>query len=137
MQSSETIQTTSDGSTTRSRVCCYFINRIWCSSWNSSRINCCGFRTLYNTDTQNWISPIYQNAKNEKIKTQAESNLDSISDLVSKAIEDANVSHEEYQFILKEKEHYRKMKEEICAKSKKAADKITAEQREEILKQGQ
>ena len=73
-------------------------------------------------------------AKNEKIKTLAESKLDSISDLVSKAVEDANVSHEEYQFILKEKEYYRKMKEEICAKSKKAADKITAEQREEILK---
>ena len=75
-------------------------------------------------------------AKNEKIKTLAESKLVSISDLVSKAVEDANVSHEEYQFILKEKEHYRKMKKEICAKSKKAADKITAKQREEILKQG-
>ena len=74
---------------------------------------------------------------NEKIKTLVESKIDSISDLVSKAVEDANVSHGEYQFILKEKEHYRKMKEEIRAKSKKAADKITAEQREEILKQGQ
>ena len=41
-----------------------------------------------------------------------------------------------YQFILKEKEHYRKIKEEIRAKSKKAADKITAEQRKEILKEG-
>ena len=47
-------------------------------------------------------------AKNEKIKTLAESKLDSISDLVSKAVEDANVSHEEYQFIHKEKEHYLK-----------------------------
>ena len=75
-------------------------------------------------------------AKNEKIKILAESKLDSISDLVSKAVEDANVSHEEYQFIHKEKEHYRKMKEQIRAKSKKAAEKITAEQREEILKQG-
>ena len=71
-------------------------------------------------------------AKNEKIKTLAESKLDLISDLVSKAVEDANVSHEEYQFIHKEKEHYRKMKEQIRAKSKKAADKITAERREEI-----
>ena len=75
-------------------------------------------------------------AKNEKIKTLAESKLVSISDQVSKAVEDANVSHEEYQFILKEKEHYRKIKEEIRAKSKKAADKITAEQRKEILKEG-
>ena len=50
-------------------------------------------------------------AKNEKIKTLAESKLDSIFYLDSKAIEVTNVSHKEYQFILKEKEHYRKMKE--------------------------
>ena len=48
--------------------------------------------------------------KHDKIKTLAESKLDSISGLVSKAIEDAHISHEEYQFILKEVEHYRKMK---------------------------
>ena len=67
-------------------------------------------------------------AKNEKIKTLAESKLDSISDIVSKAVEDAN-SHEE-------KEHYRKIEEEIHAKSKKVADKFTAEQSEDILKHG-
>ena len=76
-------------------------------------------------------------AKNhEKIKTLAESKLDSISELVSKAIENANISHEEYRFILKEVEHYRVMKEQIRTKSKKVVDAITAEQRETILKQG-
>jgi len=74
--------------------------------------------------------------KHDKIKTLAESKLDTISGLVSKAIEDSNISHHEYQLILKEVEHYRKMKEEIRTKSKKATDAITAEQREEILKQG-
>ena len=74
--------------------------------------------------------------KHEKIKTLAESKLDTISSLVSKAIEDANISHEEYLFILKEIEHYREMKQEIRTKSKKAANKITAEQREAILAQG-
>ena len=74
--------------------------------------------------------------KHDKIKTLAESKLDSISSLVSKAIEDAHVSHEEYQLILKEVEHYRAMKEQIRTKSKKTTDAITAEQREEILKQG-
>ena len=74
--------------------------------------------------------------KHDKIKTLAESKLDSISDLVSKAIEDAHISHEEYQFILKEIEHYRTMKEQIRAKSKKVTDTITAEQREAILAQG-
>ena len=74
--------------------------------------------------------------KHEKIKTLAESKLDSISELVSKAIEDANISHEEYRFVLKEVEHYRKMKEEIRTKSKKTTDAISAEQREAILAQG-
>ena len=74
--------------------------------------------------------------KHDKIKTLAESKLDSISNLVSKAIEDTQISHEEYQFILKEVEHYRVMKEQIRTKSKKVADAITAEQREAILAQG-
>ena len=74
--------------------------------------------------------------KHDKIKTLAESKLDSISNLVSKAIEDAHISHEEYQFILKEIEHYRVMKEQIRTKSKKVVDTITAEQRETVLAQG-
>ena len=74
--------------------------------------------------------------KHEKIKTLAESKLDTISGIVSKAVEDSHISHQEYQLILKEIEHYRKMKEEIRTKTKKAVDTITAEQREEILKQG-
>ena len=74
--------------------------------------------------------------KHDKIKTLAESKLDSISSLVSKAIENSHISHQEYQLILKEVEHYRKMKEQIRTRSKKTTDAITAEQREEILKQG-
>ena len=74
--------------------------------------------------------------KHDKIKTLAESKLDTISGIVSKAVEDSHISHQEYQLILKEVEHYRTMKEEIRTKSKKTTDVITAEQREEILKQG-
>ena len=74
--------------------------------------------------------------KHDKIKTLAESKLDSISSLVSKAIEDSHISHDEYHFILKEIEHYRDMKEQIRAKSKKATERITNEQREAILAQG-
>ena len=74
--------------------------------------------------------------KHDKIKTLAESKLDTISGLVSKAIEDSHISHQEYQLILKEVEHYRTMKEEIRTKSKKTTDAITAEQREAILAQG-
>ena len=74
--------------------------------------------------------------KHDKIKTLANSKLDTISGIVSKAIEDSHISHTEYQLILKEVEHYRVMKEEIRTKSKKTTDSITAEQRETILKQG-
>ena len=74
--------------------------------------------------------------KHDKIKTLAESKLDSISELISKAIEDTRISHDEYQFILKEIEHYRAMKEQIRTKSKKTVNAITAEQRELILAQG-
>ena len=74
--------------------------------------------------------------KHDKIKTLAESKLDTISGIVSKAVEDSNISHQEYQLILKEVEHYRKMKEEIRTKSKKTTDAITTEQREAILAQG-
>ena len=74
--------------------------------------------------------------KHDKIKTLAESKLDTISGIVSKAVEDSHVSHQEYQLILKEVEHYRKMKEGIRTKAKNTTDAITDEQREEILKQG-
>lgn len=74
--------------------------------------------------------------KHDKIKTLAESKLDSISGLVSKAVEDANISHDEYQFILKEVEHYRILKKQIRTKSKRIVDTITAEQREAILAEG-
>ncbi|WP_171480125.1 hypothetical protein, partial [Acinetobacter baumannii] len=66
----------------------------------------------------------------------AEAKLDSISSLISKAVEEANISHDEYQFILKEVEHYRTLKEQIRTKSKRVVDAITAEQREAILAEG-
>ena len=71
--------------------------------------------------------------KHDKIKVLAEAKLDSISGIVSKAHEDANVSHQEFQFILKEIEHYRILKEQIRTKSKRVTDAITEEQREAIL----
>ena len=74
--------------------------------------------------------------KHDKVKTLAESKLDTISGIVSKAVDDSHISHQEYQLILKEVEHYRVMKEWIRAKSKKVVDAITAEQREAILAQG-
>ena len=74
--------------------------------------------------------------KHDKIKTLAESKLDTIPVIVSKAVEDSHISHQEYQLILKEVKRYREMKEDICKRSEKTIDAITAEMHEEILKQG-
>ncbi|WP_215897060.1 hypothetical protein, partial [Acinetobacter baumannii] len=74
--------------------------------------------------------------KHEKIKILAESKLDSVSSLISKATEDANISHQEYKFILKEVEHYRTLKEKIRTRSKHAVDAITNEQRKAIFLEG-
>ena len=74
--------------------------------------------------------------KHESIKTLAESKLDSISGLVSKAVDDAHISDKEYHTILSEVESYRTLKKEIRTKSKKEVQKITKEQREAILALG-
>ena len=74
--------------------------------------------------------------KHDKIKTLAESKLDTIPGIISKSVEDSHISHQEYQLILKEVKRYREMEEDIRKKSEKTIDAITAEMREEILKQG-
>ena len=69
-----------------------------------------------------------KNKKHDKINT--------ISGVVSKAVEDSHIDHQEYLLVLKELNSYRKMKEEIRTKSKKVTKAIPADQREEILSQG-
>ena len=51
--------------------------------------------------------------KHEKIKTLAEAKLNTISYYVSKALEDDNISDEEYSLILNELERFNEMKKEI------------------------
>ena len=46
------------------------------------------------------------------------------------------VSLQEYLFVLREIEHYRKIKQQIRTKTKHETDAITADQREKILQQG-
>ena len=74
--------------------------------------------------------------RHDKIKTLAEAKLDTISGLVSKAVEDTKISDQEYQFLLLEVKNYRKLKNAIQTKSKKAIKQILTEQREAILAQG-
>ena len=74
--------------------------------------------------------------KHDQIRLLAESKLDSISDAVSQAIQDGDISPDEYQRILKEIEHYRQIKQQIRQKTKRVTDAINEEQRQAILDQG-
>ena len=74
--------------------------------------------------------------KHDKIKTLAEAKLDTISGLVSKAIEDEHIDHNEYKFVLKEVENYRKLKEQIRTKNKRHVNAISSEQKDLLREEG-
>ena len=71
--------------------------------------------------------------KHEKIKVIAETKLDTINELVSKALSDNKISDEEYTLIRSELIKFRKMKEEIRSKMKKTIDE---EKRLSLINQG-
>ena len=71
--------------------------------------------------------------KHEKIKTVADTKLNTISDLVSKALSDDAISDEEYTLILAELGKYRQMKEEVRSSSKAI---INEEMRTSLINQG-
>ena len=61
--------------------------------------------------------------KNVKILMLAKSELSSIERLVSEALTDTEISHEEFITILKEKDKYEKMKENVRNVSEKLEEK--------------
>jgi len=71
--------------------------------------------------------------KHEKIKTVAEAKLNTINDLVSKALNDNFVSQEEFTLILSELSKYRQMKEEVRTKTKGTIDE---EMKNSLVNQG-
>src|SRR6218665_2892280 len=76
--------------------------------------------------------------KHEKIKTLAEAKLNSISDYVSKALEDDYISEQEFSLVLSELEKFNNMKEEVRSKTKDSIDDETkksfiARKREEMI----
>ena len=74
--------------------------------------------------------------KHDDIRLLAQSKLDSISETISQAIQDENVSPTEFHKILQETENYRKLKADIRKQAKAKQAKLSKEQREEILEQG-
>ena len=53
---------------------------------------------------------INKKKKHDKLPILAESNFNSIETLISQALGDLDISHEEFIIILKEKDKYEKMK---------------------------
>ena len=63
--------------------------------------------------------------KNEKVTVLAVSSLNTISNLISKALSDDSNSDEEYSLILLEFEIFTRMEEDLRIKSKSSREKIS------------
>ena len=73
--------------------------------------------------------------KHDAIKLFAQSNLDSIANIISQAMQDEDISPTEFHKVLQEVEKYRKLKADIRNQAKAKIKTITKEQQEEILEQ--
>ena len=71
--------------------------------------------------------------KHEKIKAIAETKLDTINGLISKALTGDKISDEEYTLILSKAIKYREMKEEVRSKTRKSIDE---DMRMSLINQG-
>ena len=72
--------------------------------------------------------------KHDDIKVLAESKMDSVRDLISKALQDGQISEIEYKIVLDEMEKYGKMKEEIRKKGTEIdKNKLIQQGREEAM----
>ena len=74
--------------------------------------------------------------KHNAIKLLAQTKLDSISKIISQAMEDGDISPTEFHKVLQEVEKYHRLKVDIRNQAKAKVKEITKEQREEILEQG-
>ena len=74
--------------------------------------------------------------KHHDILVVAQTVLDSITLLISKAVQDASVSHDEFLQIANAKQRYLAKKHELRSKSKKALKQIYEKQRENLIEQG-
>ena len=62
-----------------------------------------------------------KNKKNDKVLMLAKSKLNSIETLISQTLIDMEVIHEEFITVLKEKDEYEKMKDNLRSEDKKYA----------------
>ena len=74
-----------------------------------------------------------EQGKDDAIMLLAQSELDSIADLISQAMQDGDISPTEFHKVLQEREKYRKLKADIRNRTKAKVKQVEKEQREEIL----
>ncbi len=84
------------------------------------------------------IEGIYttKSQKHNDICVTAQTILDGIAIAISKAIQDGSIDHDEFQWIVQEKQRYLTKKQEIRSKAKQAIDAILEHQWQELLEQG-
>ena len=68
----------------------------------------------------------YKKKKHDKILILAKSKLNSIEALISQALIDMEISHEELITILNEKDKYKKMKDNLKSENEKSLSKDTS-----------
>jgi hypothetical protein len=82
-----------------------------------------GFLSIIGSQTNKKL--MMKAEKHEKIKTLADAKLNTISDLISKALTDDQISDEEYSLVLSELGKFNLMKEEIRYKIRVGIDEET------------
>ena len=97
-----------------------------------------GLTTTLATTITKRLSTMYavKYKKHNDVCLTAQTILDGITTMLSKAIQDGAIDHDEFQKIVTEKQRYLTRKQEIRSNAKKIVSQITAAQREEILEAG-
>ena len=81
------------------------------------------FNFFLTTEIIKELVSITRNKKKDKILMLAKSKLDSIATLVSQALIDMEIRHEEFNAIIREKEKYERMKENVGNVSERSSAK--------------
>ena len=93
--------------------------------------------SLLTVATQKFSSSLtVKQEKEDAIMLLAQSKLDSKADIISRAMQEGDISPTEFHKVLQEREKYCKLKADIRNRTKPKVKQVEKEQREEILKQG-
>ena len=94
----------------------HIIKRIWNCCWNSFGCSCgfCGLVSIISSLASKKLGK--KISKHEATTILAKSKINSIKDLISKALKDEKISDTEFSLIIKEIDKFNELKSEIRAK---------------------